>query len=106
MTAVRRPPRVLMIVENNAYPRDFRVRREATTLRDAGCHVYVIAPRDPGQPWRESVDGVDVYRFPAPPGGNGILGYAIEFGYATFAMLLVAIWVALTRGVDVIHAAN
>jgi len=103
---MRRPPRVLMLVENNAYPRDFRVRREATALRDAGFHVSVIAPRDPKQVWREQIDGVDVYRFPTPPGGSGILGYAIEFGYATFAMLILAIWIALRKGVDVIHAAN
>jgi glycosyltransferase involved in cell wall biosynthesis len=103
---VRRQPRVLMIVENNAYPRDFRVRREALALRDAGFQVSVIAPKDPAQSWREQVEGVDVYRFPAPPGGNGILGYAIEFGYATLAMLMLTIWVAIRKGVDVIHAAN
>lgn len=103
---MQKPSRVLFLVENNAYPRDFRVRREANVLRDAGLQVSVIAPRDPGQSWYEFVDGVHVYRFPAPPGGSGLIGYAIEFGYATFAMLLLSIWVAVRRGVDIIHAAN
>jgi glycosyltransferase involved in cell wall biosynthesis len=97
---------VLLLVENNPYPRDFRVRREAHTLRDAGCEVTVIAPRDGAQPWTEDVDGVSVYRFPAPPCGSGVLSYALEFGYATFAILLLTAWVCLRSGVDVIHAAN
>jgi glycosyltransferase involved in cell wall biosynthesis len=100
------PARVLLLVENNPYPLDFRVRREAQTLRDAGCQVTVIAPRDAGQPWSEEVEGVRVYRFPAPPGGSGLLSYVVEFGYATLAILLLTVWVWLRRGVDIIHAAN
>ncbi|MGH9633088.1 MAG: glycosyltransferase family 4 protein [Bryobacteraceae bacterium] len=99
-------PRVLLLVENNPYPQDFRVRREAQTLRDTGCDVAVIAPRDAAQAWSEEVDGVRVYRFPAPAGGRGVASYALEFGYATLAILLLSIWVWLRRGVDVIHAAN
>jgi len=98
--------RVLLLVENNAYPADFRVRREANALHDAGYDVTVIAPRAGAQPWTEAIDGVCVYRFPAPPTGNGLAAYAFEFGYATFAMLLLALWIAMRKGVDVIHAAN
>lgn len=101
-----KPVNVLLLVENNEYPFDFRVRREAHGLRDAGYQVSVICPRGVGQPWAEDIDGIGVYRFPAPPGGEGVLGYAIEFGYATFAMLILTIWVSLRKGVDVIHAAN
>ncbi|MPZ20445.1 MAG: glycosyltransferase [Luteitalea sp.] len=100
------PARVLLLVENNPYPMDFRVRREAHTLRDAGCQVTVIAPRAATQAWTEDVAGVRVYRFPAPPGGSGLLSYALEFGYATLAILLLTVCVWLRRGVDVIHAAN
>ncbi|MFM2068053.1 MAG: hypothetical protein RLZZ584_2962, partial [Pseudomonadota bacterium] len=49
---------------------------------------------------------VAVYRYPAPPGGRGAAGYALEFAWATLAILVLAIWVALRRGVDVVHAAN
>jgi len=100
------PTRVLMLVENNAYPFDVRVRREACALRDGGYAVSVIAPKASGQRWREDVDGVMVYRFPAPPSGDGFIAYAIEYLYATLAIALLAIFVALTRGIDVIHAAN
>ena len=59
--------RVLMLVENNPYPQDARVRREARTLADAGYQVTVISPARPGQPWRETIDGVRAYRYPALP---------------------------------------
>lgn len=97
---------VLLLVENNPYPFDVRVRREAWALRDAGCNVTVISPRGAGQSLSDTVDGVDVYRFPAPPGGSGLISYAIEFLYSTFAMLLLSLWVALRSRVHVVHAAN
>lgn len=95
-----------MLVENNGFPRDFRVRREAYALRDHGCQVSVVCPRETGQRWHEYLDSVEIFRFPAPPGGTGLLGYALEFGYATLAMLMLSLWVVLRRGVDVVHAAN
>jgi glycosyltransferase involved in cell wall biosynthesis len=98
--------RVLLLVENNTYPADFRVRREAQALLDAGYQVTIIAPRGATQSWTDEIEGVRVYRFPTPPDGAGVVGYAFEFGYATLAMLLLTIWVALSKGVDVIHAAN
>lgn len=101
-----RAVRVLLLVENNSYPFDFRVRREALALRGAGYRVSVIAPRGPGQPWSEEIDGIRVRRFPQPPGGRGVAGYALEFVYATLAMGLLAGWVMLREGVDVVHAAN
>jgi glycosyltransferase involved in cell wall biosynthesis len=95
-----------MLVENNGFPRDFRVRREAHALRDHGCQVSVVCPREAAQPWHEHLEGVEIFRFPAPLGGAGLFSYALEFGYATLAMLMLSLWVALRRGVDVVHAAN
>jgi glycosyltransferase involved in cell wall biosynthesis len=97
---------VLLLVENNPYPFDVRVRREAHALRDAGYQVTVVSPRAKDQPKKEIIDGVDVFRFPLPTGGTGAVGYALEFGYSTLAMLLLSIWILLREGVDVIHAAN
>lgn len=97
---------VLLLVENNAYPFDVRVRREAQALRDAGCRVTVICPRAAGQRWSEQIDGVAVRRFPMPPGGSGLMSYAFEFVYSTLAMLILSLWVRLFGRVDVVHAAN
>jgi glycosyltransferase involved in cell wall biosynthesis len=103
---MQRPARILMIVENNPYPFDVRVRREAQALRDAGYEVSVIAPKGAGQRWQEVMDDITVYRFPRPPSGSGILSYAIEYAYATTAIVLMSACIAAIRGVSVMHAAN
>jgi glycosyltransferase involved in cell wall biosynthesis len=98
--------RVLMLLENDCFPQDNRVYLEATTLVEAGLRVAVICPRKSGQAWQEMLDGVRVYRYPAPPTVNGFLGYAWEYGYSTLAAFLLS-FVALFRdGFDVIHAHN
>ena len=98
--------KVLMIVENNPYPRDVRVRREALALVEAGYQVSVIAPRGKSEPWAENVEGVYTYRYPAPPDAQGFLGYVIEYGYSLVAAYFLTFFVWLRRGFDVIHAHN
>lgn len=98
--------RILMLLENNPYPQDIRVRREATTLADANYQITVIAPRRGNQPWRETIDGVQLYRFPEPPEGTGLLGYMLEYGWALVAIFLLSLWVWVRRGFDVIHVHN
>ncbi|MDP8924336.1 MAG: glycosyltransferase family 4 protein [Chloroflexota bacterium] len=98
--------RVLMLLENCGYPRDTRVRREATALVDAGYRVSVICPADAGQPRHEILDGVAVYRYPAPPDGQGLLGYAREYGQSLAASFVLSLYVLFRRGFDVVHAHN
>src|SRR5258705_6486687 len=95
--------RVLMLVENNSYPQDQRVRHEACALVDAGYQVSVISPAKRGQRWRETIDRVHVYRYPAPAEGSGILAYLFEYGYSTLAMFALSVLVYLREGFDVIH---
>ena len=99
-------PRVLMLVENNPYPQDPRVRLEAAALSGAGYRVSVICPAAPGQPWRQVIDGVDVHRYPAPPDGKSIAGYLWEYGYSVAATFAISLFVWMRPGFDVIHAAN
>lgn len=107
MSSKRQPKaRVLMYLENSVFPQDPRVRREAFALRDAGYEVTVIAPARQGQRAQESVDGVHVYRFPAPPAGNGLMGYLVEYGYSMLATFALSLRSFFERGFDVIHAAN
>ena len=97
---------VLMLVENNPYPQDIRVRAEALTLTRSRYEVVVISPRVRGQAWHETVQGVSVYRFPPTIDGHGLLSYAWEFAYSTAAMFLVTLFVLFREGFDVVHAAN
>jgi glycosyltransferase involved in cell wall biosynthesis len=98
--------RVLMLIENSFYPQDCRVRREARALADSGYQVTVISPAQRGQPWRETIAGVCVYRFPAPQTAGGFVGYLLEYGYSTLAIFILSLVVYLREGFDVIHAAN
>jgi glycosyltransferase involved in cell wall biosynthesis len=98
--------RVLMIVENCAFLKDPRVRREAIALRSVGYHVSVICPREARRPWRETLDGIRVYRFPSFPARGSLLGYLFEYGIATVAIALLSLLVLLCEGFDVIHVAN
>jgi glycosyltransferase involved in cell wall biosynthesis len=115
--------RILMMVENH-FPQDTRVKNEAELLANAGYQVSVIALRKNGQARREIVNGIIVYRVPrlelfkktSPANPNGIsllllklrasLGYLIEYFYFTMACLCVTSYVFVTRGFDVIHAHN
>lgn len=102
----KRKCRILMLLENNSYPADQRVRREANSLVGAGFQVSVISPSRPGFPYFENVNGVHVYRFPRPAVGDSFLGYLWEYGWSLFCSFWLTLWVFLRRGFDVIHAHN
>ena len=75
--------RILMLLENHAYPQDDRVRREATTLTQAGYQVSIICPKGKGyERGHEVIDGIHIYRHALPIEASGALGYAIEYAWA------------------------
>ena len=98
--------RVLMLLENNPFPQDPRPRREARALIDAGYQIAIICPAAAEQCWRETVNGVRVYRYPAPPAPSGVLGYLWEYAYSMLASFVLSLLVFLRDGFDVIHAHN
>jgi glycosyltransferase involved in cell wall biosynthesis len=95
-----------MLLENQPYPQDHRVRREAAALVAAGYRVSVIAPATAGQCWRENVESVRVYRFRAPSPVNSFLGYLWEYGYSTAALFGMSLLLFFGEGFDVVHAHN
>lgn len=98
--------RVLMWVENNSYPEDGRVRREATALVSAGYHVTVVCPRRGSQPKREVIDGVSIARYPEVPDGSGMVGFVVEYLVSMFWTLVISVRLSFARRFDVIHAHN
>ncbi len=101
-----RPVRVLMLVENNPYPFDTRVRAEAESLASAGYVVTVVCPRESGQARHEVLDGIKVYRFAAPKEASGVASYIREYLYATLALLAYFVYLLVRDGFDVVHAYN
>lgn len=100
------PLRVLIMSENMPCPPDRRVLAEATSLAEQGWTVSVICPAGPAQPLREEHDGVRFFRYPQPPGGNGLLGYALEYGISLAQALRLALSVAIYPGFDVVQGCN
>jgi glycosyltransferase involved in cell wall biosynthesis len=101
-----RRERVTMLLENNPYPQDVRVRAEAESLVRAGHDVMVVAPRDPGQQRRDRVSGVDVVRFRNVDGSvRGAKGFVLEYLIAGAALHFAAIG-ELLRGATVLHLHN
>lgn len=115
--------KIVMLVEN-FYPQDPRVRNEANLLTSAGYQVSVICLRKQGQTPTEIINGVKIYRVPrlelfkkTPSGHAGwagrtllklkaALGYIFEYGYFTSACLAVSTYIFFRYGLDVIHAHN
>jgi len=99
--------RVLIIVENLTVPFDRRVWLEARALTEAGYKVSVICPK--GENYTKShevLEGISIYRYPAPPPTKGTLSYIWEFVYCWFATAWLSLKVHFREGFDVIHACN
>ena len=101
-----RRPRVTMLLENDLYPEDIRVRDEAHSLVEAGYDVAVIAPRGAGQARKSEVDGVTVERYWLPMStGGGIAGLVAEYVVA-HAQLYIRGMRSLLRDTDFLHSHN
>ncbi|MGH7725991.1 MAG: glycosyltransferase family 4 protein [Candidatus Eiseniibacteriota bacterium] len=103
----RRPGRALILVQNLTVPFDRRVWLESQALRRAGWQVSVICPTGP--PWTkpyEELEGIHIYRYPAPPPTRGVLTYLWEFAYCWLRTAWLTLRVARERGFDVLHACN
>jgi glycosyltransferase involved in cell wall biosynthesis len=116
--------RVLMLVENK-FPADVRVKNEADTLTAAGYSVTVVALREKNETAiSKIVDKIQVYSIPRvtlftktrknnPKGfqriwlrTTALMGYMWEYLYFTSACFVMSLYVAMRHGFDVIHAHN
>jgi glycosyltransferase involved in cell wall biosynthesis len=99
--------RALLISENAPLPADRRVWNEARTLREAGWEVAAVCAEaaDREQPATETIDGIEVHRFPLRPAA-GALGYVREYAQALWRIRALIRRLQRDRPFDVVHAAN
>ncbi|MFC7494569.1 MULTISPECIES: glycosyltransferase family 4 protein [unclassified Nocardioides] len=97
---------VLVIVQNLPVPLDRRVWLECQALTAAGYEVSVICPKGPGDPSRQTIDGVHIYKYRPAPQASGVLGYLVEFVYSWLRTALISRRVWRRRPFDVIQACN
>jgi glycosyltransferase involved in cell wall biosynthesis len=97
------PGRACMLV-HEYFPRDFRVRREARALRDAGWEIEIVCLRKPGQPARERVDQLDVTRLAVRRHrGSPLPVYLAEYLAFTAAAGALVAARQLSRHYDIVH---
>lgn len=99
--------RVLMLVQNLPVPFDRRVWLEASTLRDEGYLVSIFCPAASTYPkLRETVEGIEVYRFPLPWEGRGKVGIILEYIWSVICLFSMTTLLSLRRRVHVVHFCN
>lgn len=101
--------RVLVLIPASLYPHNSHMRQEAVALIGEGYKVTIICVRlshREKQPWHEVMEGVNVYRFPAPPLRFNFLGYLGAYAYGMAVVSLLTFYIFLRQGFDVIHVYN
>lgn len=99
-------PRVLIIVQNLPVPLDRRVWLECQALTASGYTVSVICPQGPGDPAKQIIDGVAIYKYPPAPDARSVAGFLWEFIYSWLRTAALSVKVWRERGFDVIQACN
>ena len=102
----RRPPAVLVIVQNLPVPFDRRVWLECLALRAAGFEVSVVCPKGTNDPAYEVLEGVHIYKYRPAPEARGMVGFVGEFTYSFLATLRLAVKAWRRRRFNVIQACN
>lgn len=98
-------PNVLMVVENY-FPSDIRVKREAYTLKEQ-YNITVIALKRKTEKILERLDGVHVIRIPELPKlGLGKIQYITEYFYLTFCSTIIFMSTFLFKRYKAIHVHN
>jgi glycosyltransferase involved in cell wall biosynthesis len=97
---------VCIIVENEPVPFDRRTWQVARALRDGGCRVSVICPKEKGfEASRETLEGIEIYRHRVWR-STGRLGYLLEYGLALAAEFYLAWKVYVRTKFQILHACN
>jgi len=101
-----RPARLLIIVQNLPVPFDRRVWLECQALTSAGYRVTVVCPKGNGDPSREVVDRVQLYKYrPYAPGGSKV-SFIGEYLYSFLATAWLTLRARLSGRFAVIQACN
>jgi glycosyltransferase involved in cell wall biosynthesis len=102
---VMRAARVLMVA-HETFPKDVRILKEARVLQAGGWEVDLIALRRPGEPFRETVEGIRVWRLPLGKERGGPVRYVVEYLLSALFSTALAAAQHLRRRYDLIYIHN
>ena len=106
MSTMRGKTHILVVVQNLPVPLDRRVWLECQALIAAGYDVSVICPKGPGDPSRQTIDGIEIFKYKPAPQAEGLSGYAVEFAYSWVRTALLSLAVWRRRPFQVLQACN
>lgn len=99
-------PHVLIIVQNLPVPLDRRVWLECQALINRDYRVSVICPKGPGDPSRQHIDGVDIYKYRPAPETDSLVSFAWEFAYSWIRTAVLSLKVWSKRRFSIMQACN
>lgn len=90
-----------MVLSDNTFPPDIRVKKETKALIEAGHEIFLIARRGSNQTKREIVNGVHVYRINSPHHNIPLIG-SFFYRYCMFFHIITT-FISKKRNLDVLH---
>jgi glycosyltransferase involved in cell wall biosynthesis len=98
---------ILLIVQNNSFPFDKRVKKEALSLVSNNYNVFVISPDSPSEPEKKLVyENIVVTRYKDNKSDGSVLGYLWEYSSSILKISLLAIRSVIKNKIQVVHVAN
>ena len=98
---------VLLIVQNNSFPSDKRVLKEARSLKAAGYAVSVVSPASDLDPeFNVDFEGMQVLRYRNYESQGGVVAFFLEYANAVIKIFFLSLKVYFKRRFKVIHVAN
>lgn len=97
--------RILIMLQNGAINKDYRVKQEIFTLLGEGYDVSLVCPSSSdGVEWKH--ESVRTYYFTPAPDSKGPLSYFYEYQYSLRKIIKLSWRVYRETGFDIIHACN
>jgi glycosyltransferase involved in cell wall biosynthesis len=96
-------PSVAFVRHNYYAPNELKVKREADSLQASGFQSHVICLRDTSEPWRETVDGVHIYRMPVRHQRGRIVRYLYEYNAFFLLASLWLIWLHMRHRLSAVQ---
>ncbi len=98
---------IVFIVQNNSFPFDHRVFKQARSASAAGYDVHVISPQSALDPQpEETIDGVRVYRYPNALSSGSFSGYIKEYAVSIYYIYRMFRTLCGRFDVAAVHVAN
>lgn len=98
---------ILLIVQNNSFPFDKRVFREAISLKNNGNNVFAISPRSGHDKEKNDiVDGIKIKRYKDFIAKGHISSYIFEYLNSIVRIFLLTVGLIIKEDIKIIHVAN